>query len=325
MKAALVHKPLGLENLRFEETEISDPERGEIRVKLDRAGVNPIDYNVVAGKVLYNLNPFPHIPGAEATGIAQNDGKNIRKGDSVVVYPRLFCGNCDMCMNSKEYLCRNGGLWGAVSNGGYAEEFNIPEKNLFRIPGGIDPDVAVSLPVGGLTAYHALMRAEARSEKKLLIYGASGNTGLFAAQLASSLGLEVHGVSRKSWVKDFGVSEVHEPGKVPEGLRFDIIMNSIGEKFWKESLNHLSVGGSLVTFGIQTGKEGGVDIGHLYTGERSVIGSTGGSRKEFTDLMGLVSRKHIKVRVAKRFKLSDVKEALEYFPELRDGRIILEA
>lgn len=325
MKGAVVYKPLGKENLKFEEISIDDPGPGEIRVKLDRAGLNPIDYNVIAGKVVYNLSPIPHIPGSEVMGVAINDGSNIRKGDKVLVFPRLFCGNCDMCFSSREYLCRNGGLWGVVSNGGYAEEFNIGENNLFMVPGNMDPDVAVSLPIGALTAYHALLRADASPEKKILIYGASGNTGLFAVQLASYFGMEVYAVSRKSWVADYGADHVYEPGKIPTDLKADIVLNSIGKKYWAESVSHLQVGGRLVTFGVQTGKEADIDIAAMYTGERSVIGSTGGSKKELADLMDITLRKGLKVRIARRFKLSEISSALNYYPESRDGRIIIDA
>ncbi|HKJ97069.1 MAG TPA: zinc-binding dehydrogenase, partial [Thermoplasmataceae archaeon] len=120
-------------------------------------------------------------------------------------------------------------------------------------------------------------------------------------------------------------SEVYDPDSVPENLKVDIVMNSLGQKFWKDSLSHLSAGGSLVTFGVLTGKEAEVDIAALYTAERTIIGSTGGSRKELLDLADITARKGLKVRVAKRFKLADIKEALDYFPKVKDGRLILEA
>lgn len=325
MKGAVVYQPLGKENLKFEDISLPEPKSGEVRVKFERAGLNPIDYNVIAGKVVYNLQPFPHIPGSEVMGTAITDGEGIKKGDKVLVYPRLFCGRCDMCLSSREYLCRNGGLWGVMTNGGYAEEFNIRESNIFRVPEGMDHDMAVSLPIGGLTAYHALLRAGASPGKRVLVYGASGNTGLFAVQLASYFGMEVMGVSRKQWVKDYGASHVYEAEKVPSDLKVDIVMNSIGQKYWDDSINHLDTGGNLVTFGVQTGKEAGINIATMYTGEKSVIGSTGGSRKEMLDLIDLARREGLKARVARKFKLSSLSDALDYYPEVRDGRIIIEA
>lgn len=325
MKAAVVHEPLSKDNLKYEEITLKDPTEGEIRVKLTTAGVNPIDYMAVAGKVVYNLGPIPHTPGTEVLGVAQTSGSEIRKGDRVLVYPRLFCGACDQCRNSREYLCRNGGLWGVSSNGGYSEAFNIWEKNLVKVPDGIPDDVAVSLPVGGLTAYHALNRAQASDEKSILIYGASGNTGIFASQIAAHMGMEVHAVSRKGWMAEYGADHVYEPGNVPEGLKVDIVLNSIGQKFWEESIGHLNTGGTLVTFGIQTGRDAKLDIASLYTGEKNIVGSTGGNRKEFHDLVNLLSRREMKVRVAARYPLSEIRKAMEHFEQVRDGRILIDS
>jgi NADPH:quinone reductase-like Zn-dependent oxidoreductase len=57
------------------------------------AGVNPIDSFVVSG-ALPKINPLPHIPGAESTGIVEEVGShvnsnndidtNIKKGDRLL-------------------------------------------------------------------------------------------------------------------------------------------------------------------------------------------------------------------------------------------------
>jgi D-arabinose 1-dehydrogenase-like Zn-dependent alcohol dehydrogenase len=89
--------------------------------------------------MLPRIVPFPHIPGTESSGIVEqvgseiNDG-NIRKGDRVVVRNKVFDGTCDMCLNGLDMICRNGGLIGAITNGGFAEYISVPEKNVFKIP-----------------------------------------------------------------------------------------------------------------------------------------------------------------------------------------------
>lgn len=42
-------------------------------IKVKAAGVNPIDYSVVSGS-LPKLDPIPHIPGAELSGIVEEVG-----------------------------------------------------------------------------------------------------------------------------------------------------------------------------------------------------------------------------------------------------------
>src|ERR671937_2613702 len=186
MKAAIFEKP-GLENLRVidnaERPKISDH---DILIKVKMAGVNPIDSFVVSG-ALPKLNPLPHIPGAESSGIVEqvgshvNSNNNIKEGDRVIVHNKVFDGNCDMCLNGLDMLCRNGGLIGAITNGGFAEYIAVPERNVFKIPDDLDWDIAASLPVTSLTPYHALKeQASLKLNEYLVIFGASGNTGMIA-------------------------------------------------------------------------------------------------------------------------------------------------
>jgi D-arabinose 1-dehydrogenase-like Zn-dependent alcohol dehydrogenase len=44
-------------------------------------------------------------------------------------------------------LCRNGGLIGAITNGGFAEYIEVHERSFFKIPYYIDSDLAASFLV----------------------------------------------------------------------------------------------------------------------------------------------------------------------------------
>jgi D-arabinose 1-dehydrogenase-like Zn-dependent alcohol dehydrogenase len=177
MKAAIFERP-GLENQRVtdsaEQPKISDH---DILIKVKLAGINPIDHFVVSG-ALPKIDPLPHIPGAESSGIIEEVGShvnnnNFKKGDRVVVHNKVFDGTCDMCLNGLDMLCRNGGLIGAITNGGFAEYIAVPERNVFKIPDDMDWDLAASLPVTSLTPYHALKEASLKVNEFLLVFGAS--------------------------------------------------------------------------------------------------------------------------------------------------------
>lgn len=324
MHAVNIGPEFGKENLKFVELERPQPKHGEVLIRITRAGLNPIDYNVIHGKIVYNLTPVPHVPGSEAIGVVETEGSIFRKGDRVMIYNRIFDGTCEMCRSHREHLCTNGGIWGVVTNGAYTEYVSMPERNLFLIPDSLDEEVAVSLPVGGLTSYRALIRAGARPGDSILIYGASGNTGIFASQLASIMGLDVYGVSRKNWVKDYGCRTVFNTGEVPKDFKADIVINSLGADFWKESVSHVATGGTIVSFGVLTGREAALDIAHLYTSEIGIIGSTGGSLEDLSRLLKLSGIHGLKAPVATRMKLMQLGRALEEFEKIRDGRIILE-
>jgi D-arabinose 1-dehydrogenase-like Zn-dependent alcohol dehydrogenase len=66
-----------------------------------------------------------------------------------------------------------------------------------------------------------------------------------------------------------------------------------------------------------------LNVQSLYSKQIKLVGSTGGTRKEFREIINM--SKDLKVRVWKRFKLEDAKEALQaLFSKERDGRILLD-
>ncbi|MDS0257033.1 alcohol dehydrogenase catalytic domain-containing protein [Thermoplasmatales archaeon AK] len=324
MKAALVGPEFGKEHLKVTSVNKLSGDSSGLMVKITLAALNPLDYNLIHGRIIYNLAPVPHVPGSEAIGIAQENGENIKKGDKVIIYNRRFDSTCRFCREGMEQLCDAGGILGVVTNGFYADEAIIPEKNLFKMPAGVSDEVAVSLPIAGLTALHALRAAGAKSGDDILIYGASGNTGLFASQISDKLGLNVYGISRKGWVSDYGCHTVYQSASsIPEGKKFDIVLNSLGTQFWEDSLNRLGKGGRLVTFGTLTGRESRIDISRVYSNEQSIIGSTGGTLKEMSELIDMASKGTFRIRVDKTYDLDKLKDALSRYEEPHDGRILI--
>src|ERR671910_1614919 len=345
MKAAIFEKP-GLENLRVtdnaEQPKISDH---NILIKVKMAGVNPIDSFVVSG-ALPKLNPLPHIPGAESTGIVEevgshvnssNDGStNIKKGDRVVVHNKVFDGTCDMCLNGLDMLCRNGGLIGAITNGGFAEYIAVPERNVFKIPDDMDWDLAASLPVTSLTPYHALKEASLKINEYLLVFGASGSTGMIAVQLAKRMGAKVIAVSKHNWIKegDFGGADyvindynrvADQIKEITQGKMADVVLNSLGIETWESSYASVGINGRWVTFGTLSGPDAKLNLQSLYTRQIKIIGSTGGTRRELQEVIDIAANKEIRVKVWKKFKLDNVKEAIEALSAKEgDGRILLD-
>jgi NADPH:quinone reductase-like Zn-dependent oxidoreductase len=337
MKAAIFKKP-GLENLEIRE--YADPQLTDhdvlIRVKV--AGINPIDYFVVSGKhgiksgSPLEAKPLPHIPGAEISGIVERVGNHVKRlneGDRVVIYSRLFDGTCDFCLNSSEMLCKTGGLIGVVSNGGFAEYIAVPEKNVFKIPNDMDWDIAASLSVTALTPFHALKESSLKINESLLVFGASGNTGMLAIQFGKKMGAKVIAVTSKNWIKEFGADYITTYDKVIEkvkeytqGNMAAVVLNTLGADTWDKSLDAVGINGRWITFGVLTGAEVTLNLQSLYTKQIKLIGTTGGSRKQFKEIID--NSKELKIKVWKKFKLEEAKEALQaLFEKEREGRIML--
>ncbi|MEM0190551.1 MAG: alcohol dehydrogenase catalytic domain-containing protein [Saccharolobus sp.] len=326
---ALAFDKNGIENLKF--TDYRDPEIGnhEVLIRVKLAGVNPVDYYTVER---LKANPIPHIPGVEFSGEIAKVGDHVRSvsvGDKVTIYGRIFDGTCDMCMSGYETVCRNGGRIGVDANGGWAEYIAVEEKYVFKLPNEYTWEMGSSLTVAALTAYHALKEAQLRPSQTLVIFGASGNTGMFLVQLGKKFGAKVIAVSKKSWLREYGAdfvvdyNEVEEKVKeITNGKMADVVVNSLGEQLWDKSFSVVGIRGKLVTFGTLLGGNVKVDLSQLYSKHISILGVNRGNRKDFVELLDIC--KDCKVKTWKIFKLEEGKQALkELFSKERDGRIFL--
>jgi NADPH:quinone reductase-like Zn-dependent oxidoreductase len=333
MRAAIFERQ-GLEYLNIKE-DVQQPTitDHEVLVKVKSAGVNPIDYLTVSN--IPGIKPFPHIPGVEVAGIIEKVGNHVtdlKEGDKVVVYNVIFDGTCDMCLNGYEMCCRNAGILGVITNGGFADYLSASEKNVFKIPDNVQWDVAASLATTTKTPYHALREASLKLNEFLVIFGASGNTGMMAVQFGKKMGAKVIAVSKDNWIKtDFGadyiISDydkvVEQVKDITQGKMADVVLNSLGTNTWDNSFSCVGLNGRWVTFGGLTGAEVKLNVQSLYRKQIKLIGSNGSTRKEFYDVIDM--SKELKVRVWKRFKLEDAKEALQaLFAKERDGRILLD-
>jgi NADPH:quinone reductase-like Zn-dependent oxidoreductase len=241
-----------------------------------------------------------------------------------------------MCLNGLDMICRNGGLISVITNGGFAEYISVPERNVFKIPDNLDWDLAASLPVTSLTPYHALQEASLKINEYLLVFGASGSTGMIAVQLAKKMGAKVIAVSKHEWVRetDFGGADyvINDYGKVvdqvkeiTQGKMADVVLNSLGIETWDSSYASIGINGRWVTFGTLSGPDIKLNLQSLYTKQIKLIGSTGGSRGEMQEVIDMATSKQLKVKVWKKFKLDNVKEAIQALSsKQRDGRILLD-
>jgi NADPH:quinone reductase-like Zn-dependent oxidoreductase len=236
-----------------------------------------------------------------------------------------------MCLGGLDMICRNGGLISVITNGGFAEYIVVPQRNVFKIPDDMDWDLAASLPVTVLTPFHALNEARMKINEFLLVFGATGNTGMIATQLGKRMGARVIAVSKEEWVRDFGADYIiHEYDRIVEQVReitsgkmADVVLNSLGVKTWDSSFESTGINGRLVSFGGLTGADVKLNIQSLYSRQIKLIGSTGGTRKELRDLID--NHDKLQLKKWKRFDLDNVQEALHaLFSKERSGRIFLD-
>eukprot|EP00930_Biecheleria_cincta_P092202 TRINITY_DN82018_c0_g1_i1.p1 TRINITY_DN82018_c0_g1~~TRINITY_DN82018_c0_g1_i1.p1 ORF type:complete len:342 (+),score=47.23 TRINITY_DN82018_c0_g1_i1:43-1068(+) len=153
--------------------------RGQVRIKLGAAGVNPSDTYIRLGPhgpwaaTPHLLPTPPFTPGKDGAGIIQEIGPEV---NGFAVGQRVY-------------------TTGALT-GTYAEEAICDRSTVHPLPDCISFSQGACIGVPCATAYHALrFRAQAVNGQKVFIHGASGAVGLAAVQLAKDMGCFVVGTA----------------------------------------------------------------------------------------------------------------------------------
>lgn len=173
MKAVLMTTAGGPEVLQYQEVpDPPAPQGQELRVRLQAAGINPIDTKLRQRGTFYP-EQMPAILGCDGAGIVEAIGpavQRFRVGDAV-------------------YFC-NGGLGGHP--GTYAEWAIVDERFAAPKPQSLSFAQAAAAPLVLITAWEALYdRARLQAGQRVLIHAGAGGVGHVAIQLAKLQGAEV--------------------------------------------------------------------------------------------------------------------------------------
>lgn len=241
MRAARVHtfgQPLQVDD-------VPEPEAGEGEkvVRLDYAGVNPLDVRICAGGA--GRVPLPFTPGVEGVGTTEQ-GRVLVYGEGI----------------------------GMRRAGTYAEQVLAPSSSLVPLDDAVDPVQAAGVGLAGVTAWGALHRtARVTAEDRVLVLGASGGVGSLVVQLAREAGATVW--SQVSTEADaeaqsgFGAHEtvVGGPAELRDALRPvspTLVIDPLGGEFTPAALRALEPGGRVVVFGVAAGDRSTLDLAMLY-------------------------------------------------------------
>ncbi|NQV40201.1 MAG: alcohol dehydrogenase catalytic domain-containing protein [Nitrosopumilus sp.] len=197
MKSARILAPN--EPLAVSESETPKPQGTQVLVKVSSVGVCHSDLHLWEGgydlgdgqfmKVTDRGVKYPVTPGHEIVGTVEEIGdgvSGIAKGDQVLVFPWIGCGECPACKVGNENLCDTPKSLGVFQDGGYSDYALIPDSKYLAKLDGVDKDAATSLACSGLTAYTAIKKANQNSPEFIVIVGAGG-LGLMGVQIAKAI------------------------------------------------------------------------------------------------------------------------------------------
>ncbi len=174
--------------LQLREIALPEPAPGEIRVKVQAAGICHSDAHYRDGAASVSLLPIT--PGHEVAGVVDKLGTavtDVALGDRVALHYLFTCGQCVYCARGLEQFCTTCRMLGKHVNGGYAEYVVAPARNAIPIADAVSAPAAAIMMCSSATAFHALRKARMVAGDSVAVFGVGG-LGMSAVQLARACG-----------------------------------------------------------------------------------------------------------------------------------------
>lgn len=294
MKAVRIHSFGGPEVLVYEDVPRPEPAAEDVLIRVCAAGVNPVDWKVREGFGRNFLKfTLPLILGWDASGVVERVGANVRRlkiGDEVYSRPDI---NRD---------------------GTYAEYAVVREAEVALKPKSLDHEHAAAVPLAALTAWQALFEdANLTPAQTVLIHGAAGGVGNYAAQLARWRGARVVGTAsqrNQDFLRELGCTQTIDY----TATRFedvvqdsDVVLDTVGGETQDRSWKVLRKGGILVSVvpgnpSAETAAAHGVRCSHTVVRPNA---------SQLEQIATLIDSGKVKVHLEKVFELRQAREAQE--------------
>jgi NADPH:quinone reductase-like Zn-dependent oxidoreductase len=323
MKAAILERR-GPDGVTWRDFPDPVPAPGESVLNVAASSVNRVDlYMRDNGSGI--THALPQVMGVEAAGeiVEAAPGSGLKPGMKAVLFSEAFCGKCRYCLAGDQPLCENVKIMGEHRHGGFADYIAMPSSCFFPLPDDADLAAAGALMTGHLTAWRMLFGKRAlQPGESVMIVGIGGGVAVACLQLAKLVGARVF-VTSSSDEKiaravalgaDGGVNyrrdRVSAAIQQMSGGGVDMVIDSVGEASWGESLRSLRRGGRLVTCGATTGSNPPADLQRVFIRQLEIYGSTGGSVSEFRQLLDVFNRGLVRPVIDSSFKMADASSAL---------------
>ena len=241
MKAIRIHETGDVSNLSYEDAPMPEPGAGEVRIKIEAAGLNFIDTYHRMG--WYPI-PRPFTLGLEAAGVVDAVGAGVsefKPGDRV--------GYC-------------------MHQGAYAEYATVPARMVVPVPDGVSTQQAAAVLLQGMTAHYLTHSTYPLQKGDIaLVHAAAGGTGALVVQMAKLLGAQVIGTvgtaEKAEVAKAAGADHTviyteqdfeAEVKRITDGQLCHVVYESVGKATFDKSMNCLRPRGYMVLFGQASGQ-----------------------------------------------------------------------
>lgn len=299
----------GPEKLRLADCPLPEPSAGEVRIRVEAAGVNFPDALIIQKK--YQVQPpLPFIPGTEVAGTVDAVGEGVgrlKPGDRVVAF---------------------------VGIGGFAEFVCAAQAQVAPLPAEIDTAVAAGFTLTYATSQHALIeRGQLGSGETLLVLGAGGGVGLAAVELGKLAGARVIAAASSAEklaaasrlgadeLIDYSTADLRDAMRsITDGRGVDVVYDPVGGAYTMTALRCLAWRGRLLVVGFAAGEIAQIPANLLLLKELSAVGvywgefakrDPGGNRKLLAQLFGWLADGRLRPIVSRTYPLAEAPRALQ--------------
>lgn len=325
MKAVIFREPNA--KVEFTEVELDKPKAGEVKVKIEAAGVCHSDLHVMRGE--WDV-AAPLVMGHEGSGVVTELGEGVTSlavGDHVVLSWVPPCGECRHCKAGHEARCQKvatlvapkGVLFDGTSRlskdeeplhhylgvSSFAEEVVVPASGAIKVRDDAPLDVLALVGCAVATGVGAVTNTAGVEPGSTVAVIGCGGVGLNVIQGAKLAGAErivaIDLLAEKTEVAmQFGATDrITASGSdtvekllalVPDGV--DYAFDAIGRvETTEQSIQMLALGGAAVIVGLPpTGAKAYFEPLVLAEADQRILGSNYGSVRPSIDIPALVDR-----------------------------------
>jgi|TARA_X000001036_G_scaffold96150_1_gene88902 NAD+-dependent secondary alcohol dehydrogenase Adh1 len=313
--------------------DVPDPiieKSSDVIVRIGGAGVCRTDLHIIEGVWRDSQDGdgklLPLIMGHENAGWVEDVGSEVqglKKGDPVIVHPKITGGTCIACRRGHDMHGEDGAFPGVSCDGGYAEALKTSVRNIVKLPQTLIPKEVAAYADAGLTAYRAAKKASRHllPGQKCVVIG-SGGLGHIGIQVLrsmcaadiivvdpSDLSLSLaESCGADALVKADG-NEVQKVLELTNGRGAEAVLDFVAERgTTAKGLAMTRDMGSYYVIGY--GEDINVSAFEMITTEKNIIGNLVGTWAELTELMELANRGHVHL-ATQEFSLENANEALQ--------------
>jgi len=314
------------------EPEITDPL--DVIVRIGGAGLCRTDLHIIEGQWKEKSGvELPYTLGHENAGWVQEVGSavtNIAEGDAVIVHPLITCGLCRACRAGDDMHCEANLFPGISTNGGFAELLKTNARAVVKLPDVVEPKDVAAHADAGLTAYHAVKKAERLlypgTTAVVIGAGGLGHIGIQSLKVLTAARVIVVDRSEGSLelARECGADEVvlADGGEVEairertNGLGAEAVIDFVGEGgALEDSIAMLREGGTHYVIGY--GGVLSIPAIDIISAEINFVGNLVGTYNDLAELMTLQAEGTVSLHTS-TYPLEAVNDAMD---DLEEGRL----